>query len=74
MERHVVVAEGDGVGPEIMEATLSIIRAAKTPITWDSLVLGQAVYEKGNSSGIPADAWDLIRKHGVLLKGPITTP
>lgn len=74
MNRHIVVAEGDGVGPEIMDATLKIIRAAGTPLTWDSLVLGQAVYEKGNSSGVPHEAWDLIRKHGVLLKGPITTP
>lgn len=74
MNRHIVVAEGDGVGPEIMEATLKIIRAAGTPLTWDSLVLGQAIYEKGNSSGVPNEAWDLIRKHGVLLKGPITTP
>jgi isocitrate dehydrogenase len=72
--RKIVVAEGDGVGPEIMRATLKILQAAEAPIQWDSIRVGQAIYEEGNSSGVPAEAWDLIRNHGVLLKGPITTP
>jgi len=71
---HIVVAEGDGVGPEITGATLKILQAAEAPITWDSIKVGQAIYESGNTSGVPAEAWDLIRQHGVLLKGPITTP
>ncbi len=74
MNKRIVVAEGDGVGPEITRATLRIIEAAQTPLEWDLIQVGQAVYESGNTSGVPADAWDLIRQHGVLLKGPITTP
>ena len=71
---RIVVAPGDGVGPEITAATLQILQAAGTPITWDTVQLGQAVYESGNSSGVPPEAWDLIRQCGVLLKGPLTTP
>ncbi|HAN99924.1 MAG TPA: NADP-dependent isocitrate dehydrogenase [Planctomycetaceae bacterium] len=74
MSVRVVVAEGDGVGPEITRAVLKIIRAAEAPIEWEPIRVGQAIYEQGNTSGVPADAWGAIRRHGVLLKGPITTP
>ena len=60
MNRRIVVAEGDGVGPEIMGATLKIIKAAGTPLEWESIRLGQAVYETGNTSGVPSEAWDVI--------------
>lgn len=73
-KQQIVVAPGDGVGPEITAATLRILQAAKTPITWETVQLGQAVYEQGNTSGVPQEAWDLIRERGVLLKGPVTTP
>ena len=73
-QSRIVVAPGDGVGPEITAATLQILQAAGTPLTWDTVQLGQAVYESGNSSGVPPEAWDLIRQTGVLLKGPVTTP
>lgn len=72
--QKIVVAPGDGVGPEIMDATLKILRAANTPIEWDTIQLGEKVYESGNTSGVPAEAWDLIRESGVLLKSPLTTP
>ncbi|MEM6471610.1 MAG: NADP-dependent isocitrate dehydrogenase [Planctomycetota bacterium] len=74
MTNQIVVAEGDGVGPEITQATLRILEAAGAPIEWESIRVGQSVYEQGNSSGVPAEAWDLIRERGVLLKGPIMTP
>ncbi|MDA0699725.1 MAG: NADP-dependent isocitrate dehydrogenase [bacterium] len=70
----VVVAEGDGIGPEITRATLRILEAAGARIDWHPVVLGQAAYERGVTTGVPDDAWSLIRRHRVLLKGPITTP
>jgi isocitrate dehydrogenase len=73
-ERRIVIAPGDGVGPEIMEAVLRILTAAETPLAWDSVPLGQKVYESGNTSGVPPEAWKLIRERGTLLKAPITTP
>lgn len=68
------VAHGDGIGPEIMQATLLVLKAAGAPLEFEDVKLGLSVYEQGNSSGIDASAWESIRKTGILLKAPITTP
>lgn len=73
-QRRITVAPGDGIGPEIMDATLSVLRAAGAPLEYDIIEVGEAVYRKGILSGIPASAWETIRRNAVLLKGPITTP
>jgi len=70
----VAVAYGDGIGPEITEAVLRILDAAGAPLAYDVVEVGRAVYERGVTSGIPEEAWDAIRRTGVFLKGPITTP
>ena len=74
IQTTVTVAEGDGIGPEITEATLRVLEAARAPLSFDTVELGKRVYEQGVTSGIPAEAWDTIRRNRVLLKGPITTP
>jgi len=71
---RITVAHGDGIGPEIMEATLYILEAADAPIDVDSIEIGKAAYDQGHSSGIPSDAWETIRRNRVMLKAPITTP
>jgi len=71
---RIVVAPGDGVGPEIMDATLRILKAADAPLEYEKVRLGREVYEEGISSGVEPRAWDLLRECGVLLKSPITTP
>jgi isocitrate dehydrogenase len=73
-KHRVAVAYGDGIGPEIMEATLRILQAAEVPLEYDVIEIGEAVYRKGTLSGIPRNAWEAIRANRVLLKGPITTP
>lgn len=70
----ITVAKGDGIGPEIMEATLDIILAAGAKIDIDKIEVGEKVYLAGNTSGIAKESWDVIRKNKVFLKGPITTP
>jgi isocitrate dehydrogenase len=72
--KRIAVAYGDGIGPEIMQATLRILEAAGTPLAYDVVEVGEAVYRRGVLSGIPRAAWEVIRAHRVLLKGPITTP
>jgi isocitrate dehydrogenase len=57
-----------------MEATLRILKAAETPLEYDVIEIGESLYRKGILSGIPREAWDVIRANRVLLKGPITTP
>ena len=70
----IAVAEGDGIGPEIMKATLKVLRAAGANIETEPMAIGEQVYLAGNSSGIENSAWDLISKNKVILKAPITTP
>jgi isocitrate dehydrogenase len=73
-KQRVAVAYGDGIGPEIMDATLQILRAAQVPLEYDVIEIGEPVYRSGIMSGIPREAWETIRANRVLLKGPITTP
>ncbi len=70
----VVIAKGDGIGPEITDATLRILEAAGAAIEPKYIEIGEKVYRSGNTSGIPAEAWDTLIETGVFLKAPITTP
>ena len=70
----ITVAKGDGIGPEIMDATLEIIMAAGAKIVVEEIEVGEKVYLSGNTSGIAKAAWDIIRRNKVFLKAPITTP
>lgn len=71
---RITVAKGDGIGPEIMDATLKIIMAAGAQIAIDEIEVGEKVYLSGNTSGIAPESWDIIRRNKVFLKAPITTP
>lgn len=70
----ITIAYGDGIGPEIMTATLKILTAANAPIDPEVIEVGEKMYLKGYSSGIPDDAWASLKRTKVLLKSPITTP
>ncbi len=72
--RKITVAKGDGIGPEIMDATLEIILAAGAKIEIEEIEVGEKVYLSGNTSGIAKESWDSIRRNKVFLKAPITTP
>jgi isocitrate dehydrogenase len=71
---RITVAKGDGIGPEIMDATLKIILAAGAKIQIDEIEVGEKVYLAGNTAGIAKESWDIIRKNKIFLKAPITTP
>ncbi len=70
----VTIAYGDGIGPEIMEATLAILNAANAAIKPEIIEIGEKVYLQGNTSGIPESAFASIKRTKVILKSPITTP
>lgn len=70
----ITVACGDGIGPEIMAATLAVLDAAGARIKPEFIEIGQSQYLAGHSSGISPDAWDSLRRTKVFLKAPITTP
>ncbi|MEO0471145.1 MAG: isocitrate/isopropylmalate family dehydrogenase, partial [Bacteroidota bacterium] len=66
--RKITIARGDGIGPEIMGAVLKIMNAAEVPLDWEEIEIGEKVYLGGSTSGIPAEAWDSIRRNKVFLK------
>jgi isocitrate dehydrogenase len=70
----ITVANGDGIGPEIMEATLEILKKARAPLDITTVEIGEKVYLKGESSGIESATWESIRKTKAFLKAPMTTP
>lgn len=74
MKYDVCIAHGDGIGPEIMDATLKVINTLGVDINFHEIKLGEKVYLNGNSAGIEESSWDLLRQNPVLLKAPITTP
>ena len=73
-KRTITVAKGDGIGPEIMDATLAILEAAGARIDVEEIEVGEQVYLSGHTSGIAPGAWEAIRRNKVFLKAPITTP
>lgn len=70
----ITVAEGDGIGPEIMAATLHILAESGAQLDIHKVEIGEKVYLRGHSTGIEDSTWDLIRNTKGFLKAPITTP
>jgi isocitrate dehydrogenase len=70
----ITVAHGDGIGPEIMDATLHIIQEAGAELDIETIDIGEKVYLSGNTAGIAPESWDSLRRTKVFLKAPITTP
>ena len=68
------VASGDGIGPEIMDVTLAILKAADPSLSFHHVTVGLKAYESGVMAGIGDDTWQAIEAHKIILKGPITTP
>lgn len=70
----ITIARGDGIGPEIMEAALNILRGAGASIEIHEVEIGEKVYLAGHPTGIESKTWDTIRNTKAFLKAPITTP
>lgn len=70
---NVTLIPGDGVGPEIAEATRRVIEATGVSIKWEIQDAGEEVYQK-EGSPLPQRVIDSIRKNKVAIKGPVTTP
>ncbi|MBM3918331.1 MAG: NADP-dependent isocitrate dehydrogenase [Sphingomonadales bacterium] len=70
----ITLAHGDGIGPEIMCATLRMLEASGAPLDIETIEIGEKMYLSGNTSGIGSEAWDSLFRTRVFLKGPITTP
>jgi isocitrate dehydrogenase (NAD+) len=74
LARHsVTLIPGDGVGPEICEASVRVLEATGVEFDWDVQQAGENVMEQYGTP-LPAHVLDSIRRTHVALKGPITTP
>jgi isocitrate dehydrogenase len=72
--RQIAVAKGDGIGPEIMDAVLSIFEANNVPLTYNVVDMGKWVFDKGFNNGMTPEAQATIETNGILFKGPMETP
>ncbi|TMG05106.1 MAG: isocitrate/isopropylmalate dehydrogenase family protein [Chloroflexi bacterium] len=73
MAHRITVIPGDGIGPEIMDATIRVLEATGVDFDWDYREAGLDAAEKYGSV-LPEEVLDSVRKNKVAIKGPITTP
>ena len=70
----ITIAYGDGIGPEIMESVLRIFKEAEVELKFETIEVGEKLYQKSYTSGIAGDTWESLSRTKILLKAPITTP
>src|SRR5215216_4668736 len=73
MRHKVTLIPGDGIGPEVTGATVSVIRATGVEMEWESFVVGAEALSRFGDP-LPQDLFDSIKRNKVALKGPVTTP
>jgi isocitrate dehydrogenase (NAD+) len=71
---RVTLIPGDGTGPELTEATRRVLEATGVEFDWDVQEAGEGVMERYGGDPLPEPTLESIRRNGVALKGPITTP
>jgi isocitrate dehydrogenase len=71
---HITVISGDGIGQEVVDATLRILEAASAPLKITKCMAGDACFKQGVSTGVPKETLSSIEETGVVLKGPLSTP
>ena len=73
MTNKITVMKGDGIGPEICDAVMQILKAAKADVTFECFEVGEAEYKR-NGELIPKEAYESFERNRIMLKAPITTP
>jgi isocitrate dehydrogenase (NAD+) len=73
MKRKITLIPGDGIGPEVTGATVSVLRAAGFQAEWESFVVGAEALSKFGDP-LPQDLIDSIKRNKLALKGPVATP
>ena len=74
MAHRVTLIPGDGTGPELTEATRRVLEATGVEFDWDVQHAGTDVMAENGGNPLPDQTLDSIRRNGIALKGPITTP
>ncbi|GAA4309216.1 NADP-dependent isocitrate dehydrogenase [Mucilaginibacter gynuensis] len=74
MKTKIAVANGDGIGPEIMASVLNIFEADHVPLEYEFVEMGKSYFDAGHSTGMTEKAKETIENLGLLFKGPMETP
>ncbi len=74
MTHRAVLIPGDGIGPEVSQATLRVLKAAQAPVSFEEHLAGEAALAAGEREVLPESTLKAVREHHVALKGPCTTP
>ncbi len=70
----IVLAKGDGIGPEVANATLDIIKAAGVELDIKEVLVGKAAFAAGYDDGIEPGTIEAVKERGIMLKAPLETP
>jgi isocitrate dehydrogenase len=70
----VTVIEGDGIGPEVVQAAVRLVAAAGGDVAWEQAQAGAEVFKAGTASGVPTETIESIGRTRTVLKGPLETP
>ena len=74
MTQTITLLPGDGIGPEVTEATLEVLSAAGASYEWERVAAGATALGQGHDDPLPREVLDSIERNRVALKGPVTTP
>src|SRR5918912_719686 len=74
MAHRVTLIPGDGIGPELADATRRVLEATGVDFDWDVQLAGSDVMAEHGGNPLPDEVLESIKENGVALKGPITTP
>ena len=73
-KRKITVLPGDGIGPEVVDSALAIVKATGAPVEFEICEAGARAFQKGIVTGIPKETIESIERTRVVLKGPLETP
>jgi isocitrate dehydrogenase len=73
-KRKITVLPGDGIGPEVVESALEIIKASGAAVEFEKCEAGARAFQKGINTGIPKETIESIERTRIVLKGPLETP
>jgi isocitrate dehydrogenase (NAD+) len=73
MKHKITLIPGDGIGPEVTEATVEVVEAAGIEVEWEKMDAGAAAYTK-HGTYLPGELVESIRRNRVAIKGPVSTP
>ena len=73
MKHTITLIPGDGIGPEVAANVVRIIEASGAEVAWETHYAGAQALEKFGET-LPAELLESIKRNGVALKGPVTTP